>query len=455
MKRLSYERWIGFLVFVLFVCCLAVFMARFPACDDDKYVLYFSAAYMMADAAKQTAVQDHALHWRESIVAPNHRKRLWNQKRLDVRLSYPWNYPLLDAAVAFCHDRVFAGNEDVFPLSLKASLMLLHGLAIGWLVYACRRNWEMALLVTAALLIAASCWVPLPGLVGFRWKGGLPLNYPPSTAAIPLVLAALVCMARNDRVRGGLSCVLVFLWHMGLGVMCVVTLAATLAFRRVLAPGRTWPLPTRLRAGLLFSLAGIAVCVVTWMARRSVAFGVEIVGPAALVFAAGFALRRGPREERDWLGLVVACGSFLAASGWLVAVVSAPAVVSLSQGLPGLQLFDEISHRLGGARYAAATALILAGIMFLVERYGIRRIVARGQSPRPWRLAVLSTLAALAMAGGVAVCANMSHGVSAFLNTAEARIDTREVVASTLDTLDPNREPEFFMSLAKYLWGTR
>jgi hypothetical protein len=455
MKRLPYERWIGFLVFVLFVCCLAVFVARFPARDDDKCVLYFSAAYMKADPAKQIAVRNNVVRWQESIVASNNRKRLWNQKALEIRISYPWNYPLLNTAIAFFHDRVFAGNENVFPLSLKAALMLLHVLALGWLVYACRRNWEMALLVTAALLIAAWCWVPLPGLVEFRWKGGLPLSYPPSAAAIPLVLAALVCMARNDRVRGGLSCALVFLWHMGLGVMCVITLAATLAFRRVLAPGRAGPPPDRLRAGLLFSLAGIAVCVLTWMARRSVGFGVEIVGPAALVFAAGFALRRGPREERDWLGLVTACGSFLAASGWLVAVVSAPAVVRMSKELPGLQLFHEIPRRLGGARHGAAMVLILAGIMFLVERYGVRGIAAQGKSPRSWRLAVLTVVAAVAMAGSVALCACVRHGDSAFLSTAEARIETQEVVTSTLHTLDPNRKYEFFLSLAKYLWGTR
>ncbi len=455
MKRLSYERWIGFLVFVLFVLCLAVFVARFPARDDDKCVLYYSAAYMKADTAKQIAVRDNVVRWRESIVASNNRKRLWNQEALDIRISYPWNYPLLDKAIAFFHDRVFAGSDDVFPLSLKASLMLLHVLSLGWLVYACRRNWEMALLVTAALLIAAWRWIPLPGLAGFPWKGGLPMSYPPSAAAIPLVLAALVCMARNDRVRGGLSCALVFLWHMGLGVMSVVTLAVTLAFRRILTPGRAGPLPNRRRAALLFLLAGMAVCAMTWMASGSAGFGVKIVVPAALALAAGYALRRGPREGRDWLGLVAVCGSFLAASAWLLVVVSAPAVVSLSREFPALRLFHEIPRRLGGARYVAAMAVVLAGVMYMVERYGIRRIVAQGRSARPWRLAVLSLVAALAMAGGLAVCASLPLGESAFLNTAEARIETRDVTASTLHTLDPNRSYEFFLSLAQYLWGTR
>jgi hypothetical protein len=293
---------------------IVVYVAEFPPDEcDDKAVHFFSAMYFAASATSRATVEQMT---RPVVLASDDEDR---QQRANFRLGSTAAYPLTNMAITLVH-----GRDTWYTESVKWSRLGVTLLAV----------------VTVALIAGATpfgLWytILVLNLIAFDvipafGIGPVPDNAHPFITSAPrgsgslLVIAIVLALAARKRGLFCLSLALVFLWHVGQGLLVV----------SVVLPG----------------------AVGFWLVTR--------------------------RHDLDFTGRALVLTLLVLSASMIVSTVAAaPAVGRLLEEVAGSPVGRQVPQRLAGVEYSLLVLGVVVGVMLAVDRLATRFAWLQKQRP--------------------------------------------------------------------------
>jgi hypothetical protein len=463
---------------------LLVFFDRYNLRDtDDKTVHYYCAAYTAAPEAKRNAVIEHLPCWVEQ------ESRIQRKCRVAGRLAGAQNYTIMNLIMRMtrrwvCHSHPEAPPWQILAWAFKAATLGSIVLGMVYLLSIsaiCMRTVWPPLLVLAATALGVSGWdavAPFPE----------PCYRPfwicsPRGIASLLLLTLFMTYAMQCVIPFIISALLLLLNHVGLTLAILPLIAVALAFTDgALLLAGYYPRKRRIRfifPLLLFVLIGLV------LAALISTFSVEVPRipenvwrhggtdslPVILAWLVTFTLcmaatiiigkRIRVRETEEpgsttMNSLRFLCGHILflcLAGAWCQALRLGCVRVWLSR-LTGSHLVLEIADRLGAARYVVFVSVCAWGLWWIWS--WLR------QCPTPYTRRIGRGIIVLLVCAFLVSGFHKHHdglyeramaGELNFFKPDCMGINVIHVDETTLGTLQTAKEPEFFLSLAEFLFG--
>jgi len=492
-------------LFVIIFCQpILVYLHRFNVRDcDDKAVHYYSAAYTAATSQKRDIVRNALPEWLGK------EESLYRKQRVAGRVIGAGNYMALNVTLRVARSlyKAFVPEANpalVLSMTFKLSclvLLMLVALYASVVSRVCLGS-PFPLLLALALISWGTFDVPSIAPAPVHHYHSFVTSSPRGSAAL-LLLVLMIAYAADRPVIFSVTTILLLLFHAGLamGVLPVVSMALLLAewtaftrkarvqsflrrayypFLPILLSGialvalrtafASMPLESGapVRSGgndllgavapwliaLFISVVGAIICQRFILPFAAKACGPSVPpeeGPRPASSAPAPGTSREP-GARVYVRLLTLHLLFLILLRLFIAVCHADVADSLLVRLTNLHLTGEVAERLTGVKHIVFVSLIVWASWIALAYFRRTRVYRQTFAFRLVR--PLAALAFLVVAWNQQQPA-LTAAVTGQLNFFQpdcVGIAVRDVDAGTLTKLCPKKEPQFFLSLAEYLY---
>ena len=458
---------LALLLALAFIHPIVIYLQSYLLGDcDDKAVHYFASAFLAANDHARQSVIEAMPAWMDRLSTPHDRLRLAG------RIAYAKNYVAADTLIRAFRAWMLPGRtpgaeSGWYELPVKRALLTMLVAAMIWLMILSLKLPNGPWFVLIVLCLVASDVIQLKPVVPMPAGGMHPLtSYVPRGSACLMVLAMLLAFATRRPWLVAVSGTLLVLWHAGFGILVLPVLAIVFLIAQAPQPSRTGRM-----LGYIVALA------VPWGISLSLLSGSSSLLPATKPAPPPFTYLPDPVVVGlstailillIWLCLRIrfldgfAPGYraffftgliFLATCQGIVFVQRALATTGTNRSTR-IHLIYEIPTRLSGIEYLVGVAVASLAVWYVLQVLCGRFELASGSFLRRpvWQFSIVLFFVAAFTFPQMDAYEVVVSGRANFFACDCYYVPLHRVATEELKSLDPRLEPEFFYSLAEYLF---